>query len=41
MDEPFDTSASFNWLAILVSVLCGLMLAGGDTACEMTIERFW
>src|SRR5207249_10828336 len=39
--SPFDTSASFSWLATFFSVLWGVMLAGGDTAWEITMERFW
>src|SRR5262249_15575610 len=39
--RPFESSAAFRSLAMLFSWLSGLMPAGGETAWEITIDRFW
>ena len=38
---PFESSALLISPAIAFSVLGGSMLAGGDTAWEITMETFW
>ena len=40
-DESLRVERVVSWFAIVCSVFCGSMSAGGDTAWEITIDMFW